>query len=86
MIKLSATFLLQAAPKIMPYMPKSNRKLRSYHLFSQLHDLAWWHDELAEMAMIVNGEKAKAGAVEPMIRREGEANSEEVALPVADHR
>jgi len=53
MIKLSATFLLQAASKIMPYMPKFDKDLSRSHLLSQLHDLAWWHDELAEMARIV---------------------------------
>ena len=70
----------------MPYMPKLDKDLSRFHLLSQLHDLAWWHDELAEITRIVSGEEVKAGAVEPMIRREGEANSEQVALPVADHR
>ena len=52
-IELSAKLLLQAAPKIMPYMPKFHRGLDRFDLLSELNDLAWWYDELAEMAKIV---------------------------------
>ncbi len=65
-------------------MPKFHRGLDRFDLLSELNDLAWWYDELAEMAKIVSGEEARVGAIEPMMRREGEANSEGVPPAYAD--
>ena len=64
-VERSAEFLLQAASKIVPYMPKYHQDLDTRHLLSELNDLAWWYDELAGMERIlgiVSDEEARAGA------------------------
>ena len=76
-VKRSAEFLLQAASKIVPYLPKD---LDRSYLLSELNDLAWWYDELARIEKIlgiVSDEEARASA----------DNSEGVFIPAcADQR